>query len=220
MSSEQYLATYEMMKSRLNIKKTHLIQLVSENMPNRDVALEQIESLYQYYWRSINKSSPGRWESITDEFAQFVMNMEQVKCGVMSSEDALATVSSDKQKRISSVSASNIARIFELFFWTVAAASCFTAMIAVGLPLIGTDALVGIAVTVTSFYGMWQSVQNISNCFNFSATDRHELAGESKTSLVSFFKPPVQDTVVQETFQQEVLNQQNQIQTLYPITIQ
>lgn len=180
---------------------------------------EPIRKIRQYYEHSLRTARPNQSDAIIREYETFVNDLERVKTGQITAEEAIKKVNLANKSRTIAIVFHNLAKVVELLFWALVASTCVTATIAVGLPLIITDVFIGLVVAISTFAMLIRSIKNIADCFEqFKSTDRHVAARDCKNELISFFTPTANIKPSTEQPEAPPMEEQQEaaIPTMYP----
>lgn len=151
---------------------------------------KQLTKVENFYRRSFNKTTyESSGQSVLTDYQNLVKALQQVKTGEITADAAYEVIKDAAHSREMNVILHNIAKAFELIFWTTVALTSYAACVLVGVPLIVCEPLIGIAVTFSSMALFILSLENASQCFDeFKSTEVFEQEEEREKRLVSFFK--------------------------------
>lgn len=148
-----------------------------------------IEIVTNYYSQSLKKANNSQKEDIVEEYESYITYLQQVKDGKLTAEKAEEEINTIISSRKIGIVFYNIAKVLEMLFWAFAATTCYSACILVGVPLIFTDFMIGMAVTIATAALMYKTFKfSLDCCKEFKSTERHEEARVAQNTLISFFK--------------------------------
>lgn len=203
-------------------KKQELIKALNqqkqlmENYVQADSIIENqtlTAKIHQYYLNCVERYPENQQEAIKQHYTRFVETLDKVKQGEMTLEDAMDEIKKSKDKQIASDDFQNVLKSAYVLGCLIFGAACLATIFSVGLPLLATSiALEGFIVAAACATACWTSLSSAFNTEPYLQKP-HDEACESKTALLSFFKPksPVTPHVSVDT-----ANENETILNVYP----
>lgn len=165
---------------------------------------ETLSVVNNYYLISLMKADSNKRKEIIEEYEDSIFYLRMVQEGHWTAEQFEAEINSTVSSRKVGIVFYNIAKVLEMLFWASATVTCYTACVVVGIPLILTDFLIGMAVTIATGALMYKTLKYTADCFEqFKSTERHEAARVAQNTLASFFKPKLIEELVDEQNQND-----------------
>lgn len=184
------------MELNLRLKKCNdeLTFLVNgiQNEESQDKTLNvHLANIIKYYQDSYYKASNSyKANQILNSYQAFISNLKEVQNGTKTREEATTIIKKSTSSRVLDIAFHNIAKVLELCFWATATFICASACTGFGLPLIFSEPLIGLAITLGTGWMMWKSAEGTLNCFTqFKSTARHNEESKNEISMAAFFKP-------------------------------
>ncbi|KTD00404.1 DUF5638 domain-containing protein [Fluoribacter gormanii] len=156
---------------------------------------QQIKAVQNYYNLSYTKAtSAKRVEEIAASYELFIEQLTDVKNGDMTPKEASERIGSACESRKIGVLFHNLTKACELMFYAATAFSLYAGIFGIALPVLIVQPVLGVAVGITIVGAMLAATYKAVACLTeFRSLSRHDTEYTNELSLVSFFKPKLQE---------------------------
>ncbi|WP_035890795.1 DUF5638 domain-containing protein [Legionella norrlandica] len=209
------LSNISLLAKRLQNCDQQFYQLFDQKELSRNF-IQKLEQIKIYYLCSFNKvNDKDEAIKVIKEYEAFIKLASQVKSGEINADKAFESIKQTKQSQQAEIIFANFFKVCEMMFWATAAFFSSMACLSIGLPLTSCEPILGITVTLSTYFMACYTTAKFVECFDeFQSFDPIKVLNKNKKEVVTFFSKS-EHQVPQE--KDTALEEENISKNLYPV---
>lgn len=186
-------------QTKLNRLNAEFNALFAAELTNQQLTI-QIQLVQDFYHEQLTESaSSNKNQPLLNHYKTLIDTLNLVRAGQLTAEQAVQDIDATAYSQKIAVAVHNLLKACEMLFWLATALTCYFVSIAIGIPGILMQPIIGIPLTVGSFHSANFSLYKTATCadeFKSFAAINHE--NQRERTLIGFFassQPPARNEV-------------------------